>query len=115
LYIFADVVSIYNAAYTTLAAKRDAGGGHTSWSASWEACLWARLGAKHEVWRALTKITDRYVTKRLLSLHPPTEKFSDTCKTCYKEKEYDSQQRQAPLEGDKRGMMTIDRSPVRLA
>jgi hypothetical protein len=108
------VVSIYNAAYTTLAAKRDAGGGHTSWSASWEACLWARLGAKHEVWRALTKITDRYVTTRLLSLHPPTQKSHETCKTCYMEKDYESGPRQRPLDGTRRGMMMMDKSPVRV-
>jgi hypothetical protein len=41
---FTDVVRLYTSARDTLAYKRRSGGGHTSWSSAWEACLWARLG-----------------------------------------------------------------------
>ena len=34
---------LYTSAWNLLQAKIDAGGGHTSWSSVWEACLWARL------------------------------------------------------------------------
>ena len=40
-----DVEKLYAAARRTLEWKRNSDGGHTSWSAAWEACLWARLGA----------------------------------------------------------------------
>ena len=39
-----DVDNVYNAARRTLIWKRKSEGGHTAWSAAWEACLWARLG-----------------------------------------------------------------------
>jgi hypothetical protein len=34
--------SIYEAGRMFMRARRENGGGHTSWSAGWEACLWAR-------------------------------------------------------------------------
>ena len=87
---FTDVGALYRAAETTLLYKRDDHGGHTSWSAAWEACLWARLGRKDNVWQALLRITDKYVNPRFFSLHPATQrqaaKGGADCITCFREK-----------------------------
>ena len=87
---FTDLGTLYRAAETTLLFKLHDKGGHTSWSAAWEACLWARLGRKEYVWQALTRITERYVNPRLFSIHPATQrqaaKGGGDCITCFREK-----------------------------
>jgi hypothetical protein len=80
---------LHRAAFSTLQAKSAAGSGHTSWSAAWQACLWARLGRGDEAWAALERILNRYTTPRLMSLHPKLQPFESSvqaCSTCFSEK-----------------------------
>ena len=80
--------SLWRAANESLTTKHESGSGHTSWSASWEACLWARLGAGDLSWKALTRLSEKYSTVRLMSLHPHLVKRrlgSSKCSTCYEE------------------------------
>jgi hypothetical protein len=112
----ADVRALYASARNTMIWKEKNDGGHTSWSAAWEACLWARLGDRDEMWRAMQKISNKYVTPRLLSLHPPTRPNTlkgspQSCRTCYVEKETAIGDKKIPHPTD-RGMITADKSPV---
>lgn len=77
---------LFKAAEATLSAKTAAGSGHTSWSASWQASLWARLGRGNDAWAALEHILDRYTTPRLMSLHPKLKPSGSGCSTCYAER-----------------------------
>ena len=96
--------------------KKKNNGGHTSWSAAWEACLWARLGDSEEMWRAMQKITRSYVTPRLLSLHPPLMpidmKGGGKSRTAFTEKKTSLEDRKFSQTKDPSGMVTADKSPV---
>jgi hypothetical protein len=63
-------------------------GGHTSWSAAWEACLWARLGEGDASMRSLHRLLGRYSAANLLSLHPPLDRLQEDCGTCFGEPPY---------------------------
>lgn len=76
--------ALYDAAKGSLHLKRDHFGGHTSWSAVWEASLWARLGDGEESFTSLKHMISRYVTPNLLSLHPPLDVVGpNDCHTCF--------------------------------
>jgi hypothetical protein len=69
-----------------MTSKHHAGGGHTSWSASWEALLYARLHIPISVYESLGRLLKRYVTSNLLSIHPRLQnKHLAGCITCYTE------------------------------
>lgn len=75
---------LYSAAKTSLSLKRQHNGGHTSWSAMWEANLWARLGHGEEAFASIKHLVSRYLTSNFLSLHPPLDPHgSKDCVTCY--------------------------------
>lgn len=74
------------AAAATLANKVDHGGGHTSWSAAWEACLWARLQEPRRVMTSLRRLLGHFSAPNLLSLHPPLMHTGPAdCSTCFRE------------------------------
>lgn len=78
---------LYTAAEKTLTAKNKDGGGHSSWSSSWEACLWARLGRGDDALRALDRILRTYSTPHYMSLHPKLiPRGAKHCLTCYRER-----------------------------
>eukprot|EP01035_Chromulina_nebulosa_P019122 gene19122-24958_t len=108
--------NIYQSAIETLAFKRQGSGGHTSWSAAWESCLYARLGSGNEAWTALIRIASKYITSRYLSLHPPTtpiqSKREGTCKTCYTEKTTSNDDKILPNQN--RGLLTQGRHVFQL-
>lgn len=75
---------LYSAAKTSLMLKRQHNGGHTSWSAMWEANLWARLGHGEEAFASIKHLVSRYLTSNFLSLHPPLDPHgSKDCVTCF--------------------------------
>ena len=79
--------ALYEAAEKTLKAKLNDGGGHSSWSSSWEACLWARLGRGDDALRALNRILQTYTTPHFMSLHPKLmPRGAKHCLTCYRER-----------------------------
>ena len=108
--------ALYKSAKLTLAYKKKFNGGHTSWSAAWEACLWARLGESEEMWRAMQKIPRNYATPRLLSLHPPTVSImmngGGTSRTAFTEKKTSPDGKKASQTKELSGMVTADKSPV---
>lgn len=75
------------AAAQSLLQKARHGGGHTSWSAAWEACLHATLGHPAASIRTLKRLYGKYLTPNLLSLHPPLQPLDGIleCYTCYQE------------------------------
>lgn len=78
--------TLYTAARNTLYAKRTNGGGHTGWSAVWEATLWARLQKPEEAFNALQRFVTTFTAPNLLSLHPPIDpRGSVECGTCFGE------------------------------
>jgi len=78
--------NLYQAARNTLKKKRLHNGGHTSWSAAWEASLYARLFDGENAKLSLDHILSKYMTQNLLSLHPPLQDgFLDGCSTCFQE------------------------------
>lgn len=111
-----DVDALYKSAKLTLAWKKKNNGGHTSWSAAWEACLWARLGESEEMWRAMQKIPRTYVTPRLLSLHPPTMSITmnggGNSRTAFTERKTSPDGKKFSQTNEVSGMVTADRSPV---
>lgn len=116
-----DVKALYASARNTLSHKQDSGGGHVSWSAAWEACLWARLGEAERVWGALVRINNLHVTPRLLTLHIPTVKLTlkgtgkgrnIECQTCYSGARTRPEGKTAPFLLN-REMLTTDKSAVR--
>lgn len=78
---------LYKAAENTVLGKIAGGGGHTGWSAAWEANLWSRLRKPDRVWNALQKLLLKYSTKNLMKLHPPLSGVyqSYQCATCFYE------------------------------
>eukprot|EP00978_Attheya_sp_CCMP212_P007468 scaffold17308_cov51-Attheya_sp.AAC.1 len=62
---------LMTAARATLDWKRDSGGGHTGWSAAWEASLRARIRDGQGTWTALSRLVRRYTASNGLALHPP--------------------------------------------
>ena len=96
---------LLNASAFTLHQKRKAGGGHTGWSASWLACLSARLRDGNGAWTALSRLVLHYTTKNGLDLHPPLASLPkdsyathssipiqpEICDTCFHEKDMRAQ------------------------
>lgn len=62
---------LWAAARTSLERRLAAGGGHTGWSRSWVACLYARLGDAEKAWEHLVHLIGDFATATLLDLHPP--------------------------------------------
>ncbi|MFA6294488.1 MAG: glycoside hydrolase family 95 protein [Victivallales bacterium] len=62
---------LWNAAIVSLERRLAAGGGHTGWSRSWVACLFARMGKQAEAWDHLNHLIADFATVSLLDLHPP--------------------------------------------
>jgi hypothetical protein len=59
-----------------------------SWSAAWEASLWARLGSPDEFWRSVSRVLADYSAPNLLGLHPALEPSllgEQSCDTCFSE------------------------------
>ena len=61
----------YRAARVSLERRLAAGGGHTGWSRSWTACLWARYGEGALAYEHLLHLITDFATITLLDLHPP--------------------------------------------
>ena len=78
-------VDLHSAALHTVEEKIKHGGGHTGWSAAWEACLWARLGDGARAGAALDKLLARFTSPKFFGLHPPLVSFASlsVCLTCY--------------------------------
>ncbi|OPZ28470.1 MAG: hypothetical protein BWZ02_01298 [Lentisphaerae bacterium ADurb.BinA184] len=62
---------LWEAARVSLERRLDNAGGHTGWSRSWVACLFARLGQAGEAWEHLLHLVTDFATDSLLDLHPP--------------------------------------------
>ncbi|MCE9613617.1 MAG: glycoside hydrolase family 95 protein [Lentisphaerae bacterium] len=62
---------LWRAAEVSLTRRLAAGGGHTGWSRSWVACLFARLGRREDAWEHLQHLITDFATDSLLDLHPP--------------------------------------------
>lgn len=83
---FKESPALYRAAVNTMAAKSDNGGGHTGWSAVWEASLWARLRRPEQAFGALNKFVTKFLSPNLQSMHPPLVGKSEVdCGTCFGE------------------------------
>jgi alpha-L-fucosidase 2 len=63
--------ALWNAARTSLERRLAHSGGHTGWSRSWVACLYARLGEAEKAWDHLSHLITDFATDSLLDLHPP--------------------------------------------
>lgn len=61
----------YEAARKFLEFRLSNGGGHTGWSRSWTACLFARLGDAQRAYEHITALITDFTTGSLLDLHPP--------------------------------------------
>ena len=85
----AAVDAMYAGATLFMQERARNGGGHTSWSAAWEACLWARLHDAEAAMRALQRLLSHYSAANLLSLHPPLDHGqNEDCGTCFGEPFY---------------------------
>jgi len=62
---------LWKAAAVSLERRLAHEGGHTGWSRSWTACLFARLGDGQKAWRHLMHLILDFATDSLLDLHPP--------------------------------------------
>lgn len=62
---------LWKAAEASLRRRLACGGGHTGWSRSWTACLFARLGCAEDAWEHLVHLITDFATDTLLDLHPP--------------------------------------------
>ena len=62
---------LWRAAERSLDLRLEAGGGHTGWSRSWVACLYARLGRSADAWEHMCHLISDFSTDTLLDLHPP--------------------------------------------
>jgi hypothetical protein len=104
--------TINEAAFKTLLSKSSDHSGHTSWSATWEACLYARLGKKEEAMRSIERTLERFTATNLMSLHPPlVHRYNrQGCRTCFSEREESlNRLRGAPFRAKKiRGFITDD-------
>ncbi len=62
---------LWRAAEVSLDMRLKAGGGHTGWSRSWVACLYARLGRAEDAWDHMCHLITDFTTDTLLDLYPP--------------------------------------------
>ncbi|MFA5203165.1 MAG: glycoside hydrolase family 95 protein [Lentisphaeria bacterium] len=62
---------LWRAARLSLEQRLAHGGGHTGWSRSWVACLFARFGEAAPAWEHLCHLIGDFATDSLLDLHPP--------------------------------------------
>ncbi len=62
---------LWQASRVALERRMAAGGGHTGWSRSWVACLYARFGEGELAWDHLQHLIADFATDSLLDLHPP--------------------------------------------
>jgi len=62
---------LWKAAHASLERRLSHEGGHTGWSRSWTACLFARLGKAEKAWEHLVHLIIDFATDSLLDLHPP--------------------------------------------
>ncbi len=62
---------LWQAARVSLERRLAHSGGHTGWSRSWAACLFARLGDSAKAWEHLFHLITDFATDSLLDLHPP--------------------------------------------
>jgi alpha-L-fucosidase 2 len=62
---------LWRAARASLERRLAHRGGHTGWSRSWVACLYARLGEPEAAWDHLNHLILDFATDSLLDLHPP--------------------------------------------
>ncbi|MFO7534581.1 MAG: glycoside hydrolase family 95 protein [Kiritimatiellia bacterium] len=63
--------ALWIAARASLERRLAHSGGHTGWSRSWVACLYARLGEAEKAWDHLSHLITDFATDSLLDLHPP--------------------------------------------
>jgi len=63
--------ALWQAARRSLELRLQSGGGHTGWSRSWVACLFARLCDRQLAWEHLCHLITDFATDTLLDLHPP--------------------------------------------
>jgi alpha-L-fucosidase 2 len=61
----------FKAGRASLERRLSCGGGHTGWSRSWVACLWARFGEGELAYEHLIHLIVDFATITLLDLHPP--------------------------------------------
>jgi alpha-L-fucosidase 2 len=61
----------WKAARVSLERRLAAGGGHTGWSRSWAACLWARFLEGDLAYEHMCQLAQKFATKSLLDTHPP--------------------------------------------
>ena len=62
---------LFAAARVSLERRLAHGGGHTGWSRSWVAALWARFGEGDLAAHHLDELIRQFATNALLDLHPP--------------------------------------------
>lgn len=94
------IPELLEAARRTLEIKNSFDAGHTGWSSIWEASLWARVGKKEESLKAMKTYLSLFSAPNLLSLHPPLNKNSGICLTCFSIEphvKYKNSQRQRDL------------------
>jgi alpha-L-fucosidase 2 len=60
----------HKGALVSLERRMAAGGGHTGWSRSWVACLWARFGEPEKAYNDLSHLITDFTTESLLDTHP---------------------------------------------
>lgn len=66
-----DSPDLFAAARASLERRLAFGGGHTGWSRSWVAALWARFGEGELAGEHLDELIKQFATDALLDLHPP--------------------------------------------
>jgi alpha-L-fucosidase 2 len=66
-----DAPKLVAAARTSLERRLAHGGGHTGWSRSWVAALWARFGEGDLAGEHLDELIRQFATNAMLDLHPP--------------------------------------------
>jgi alpha-L-fucosidase 2 len=78
--------SLYEGTKAFMIHKANNGGGHTGWSAAWEACLHARLRNPEAAMLSLTRLLLKFSAPNLLALHPPLSRNGpNDCATCFEE------------------------------
>lgn len=66
-----DAEDLFTAARRSLERRLQHGGGHTGWSRSWVAALWARFGEGELASTHFDELIGQFATDALLDLHPP--------------------------------------------
>jgi alpha-L-fucosidase 2 len=66
-----DTPELAQAAKQTLERRLQFGGGHTGWSAAWNANFWVRLREKEAFFEAISKLLSKSTYNNLLDAHPP--------------------------------------------